>query len=196
MAKYHRSARNTVRTLKSKECSDLAVNALNRNLEIPINGQLGQKTLFQTIIGMSVNRLSIHSIGNIAQKVPCETSIRYHLSKLDLPTLENVNQRILTSVAASFLREEKKYQVSIDLTNDPYYGNIDDTNADYVIRSRPKKSTTSFYSYVSLYIIQKGDRLTLAVFPVKKGIKMVEYVRKCVEAIYRNPCFTAAGLEF
>ncbi|MDE4907283.1 ISH3 family transposase [Methanogenium marinum] len=133
---------------------------------------------------MSVNRLSIHSIGNIAQKVPCETSIRYHLSKLDLPTLEDMNPRILTDAAASSFREDKKYPFAIDLTNDPYYGKIDDTNADYIIRSRPKKSTTSFYSYVSLYVIQKGERLTLAVFLVRKGVKMVEYVRKCVETIH------------
>jgi len=182
MTKYQ-TARTTIHTLKSKECSDFAVNALNRNLEIPINGQLSQKTLFQTIIGMSVNRLSIHSIGNFVQKVPCETSIKYHLAKLDLPTLESVNSQILTYATDSLLKKGKKYQFAIDLTNDPYYGKIDDTNADYVIRSRPKKSTTYFYSYVSLYTIRKGERLTVAVFPVKKGVKMVEYVRKCMETI-------------
>lgn len=182
MTKYQ-NARTTVHTLKSKECSDLAVNALNHNLNIPINGKLSQKTLFQTIIGMSVNRLSIHSIGNFVQKVPCETSIKYHLAKLDLPTLESVNSQILTYAAESLLKKGKKYQFAIDLTNDPYYGKTDDTNADYVIRSRPKKSTTDFYSYVSLYIIRKGERLTVAVFPLKKGVKMAEYVRKCVEII-------------
>ena len=182
MAKHHH-ARTTVHSLKSKECSDLAVNALNHNLNIPINGKLSQKTLFQTIIGMAVNRLSIHSIGNFVQKGPCETSIKYHLAKLDLPTLESVNSQILMNPADSILKKGKKYQFAIDLTNDPYYGKIDDTNADYIIRSKMKKSTTYFYSYVSLYTIRKGERLTVAVFPVKKGVKMVEYVRKCMETI-------------
>jgi len=183
MLNSHKNARTTVHTLKSKECSDLAVNALNRNLNISINGKLSQKTLFQTIIGMSVNRLSIHSIGNFVHKGPCETSIKYHLAKLDLPTLENVNSQILTYAADPLLKKGKKYQFAIDLTNDPYYGKIDDTNADYVIRSKMKKSTTYFYSYVSLYIIRKGERLTVAVFPVKKGVRMAEYVRKCIETI-------------
>ena len=124
MTKYQ-NARTTVNTLKSKECSDLAVNALNRNLNIPINGKLSQKTLFQTITGMSVNRLSIHSIGNIVQKVPCETSIRHHLSKLDLSTLESMNSQILTYGTDTLLKRGKKYQFAIDLTNDPYYGKID-----------------------------------------------------------------------
>jgi putative transposase len=39
-------------------------------------------------------------------------------------------------------------------------------------------STTTFYSYVSLYITTKGKRLTLAVFPVKKGVSKVGYIRK------------------
>ncbi|WFN34998.1 hypothetical protein L1S32_02445 [Methanogenium sp. S4BF] len=85
--------------------------------------------------------------------------------------------------ADSILKKGKKYQFAIDLTNDPYYGNIDDTKADYIIRSKMKKSTTYFYSYVSLYTIRKGERLTVAVFPVKKGVKMVEYVRKCMETV-------------
>lgn len=182
MPKYP-NARTTVNTLKSKECSDLAVNALNRNLAIPINGTLSQKTLIHSLVGMSVNCLSIHSIGNVVQKVPCETSIKYHLAKLDLPTLENVNSQILTYAADSLLKKGKKYQFAIDLTNDPYYGKIDDTNADYVIRSKMKNSTTYFYSYVSLYIIRKGERLTVAVFPVKKGVKMVEYIKRCMEKI-------------
>ena len=130
-----------------------------------------------------MNRLSIHSIGNFVHKGPCETSIKYHLAKLDLPNLENVNSHILTYAADPLLKKGKKYQFAIDLTNDPYYGKIDDTNADYVIRSRPKKSTTYFYSYVSLYTIRKGERLTVAVFPVKKGVRIVEYVRRCMETI-------------
>ena len=41
-----------------------------------------------------------------------------------------------------------------------------------------KDSTTTFYSYVSLYITTKGQRLTLAVLPVKMGVSKVEYIRK------------------
>lgn len=36
-----------------------------------------------------------------------------------------------------------------------------------------------FYSYFSLYTIHKGERLTPAVFSVKHGIPVVEYLRRC-----------------
>ncbi len=59
MPKYQ-NARAIAYTLKSKECSGLAVSALNRHIDIPINGKLNKKTVFQGLIGMSINRLSIH----------------------------------------------------------------------------------------------------------------------------------------
>ena len=72
----------------------------------------------------------------------------------------------------------KSYHFAIDFTDDPYYGETIEANKDYVIKSKMKKSTTTFYSFVSLYITTKGQRLTLAVFPVKKGVSKVEYIRK------------------
>jgi len=72
----------------------------------------------------------------------------------------------------------KSYHFAIDFPNDPYYGGIIDVNKDYVIKSKMKDSTTTFYSDVSLYITIKGQWLILAVLPVKKGVSTVEYIRK------------------
>jgi hypothetical protein len=70
------------------------------------------------------------------------------------------------------------YQVAVDFTDDSYYGEIVETNKDHIIKSKMKDSTTTFYTYVSLYLPTKGQRLTLAVFPAKKGVSKVEYIRK------------------
>lgn len=183
MAKYRKYARTVVQTLGAQECSGLAVTALDRHLSIPLNGKLTQKTLYQGLIGMAVNRLSVHSLCKIVSKIPCETSFRYHLSKVDLPTLEKINSQILLSIAGHLLKKGHKYQFSIDLTNDPYYGDINATNEDSIIRGKQKKSTTRFYSYLSLYTIHKGERLTLAIFPVMQGVPMVAYLRRCLDVI-------------
>ncbi|MDK2974362.1 MAG: hypothetical protein PWP08_733 [Methanofollis sp.] len=183
MAKCRKYACAIVHTLRAQECSALAVTSLDRHLTIPINGNLTQKTLFQGLIGMAVNRLSIHSLRKVATNVPCETSFRYHLSKVALPTLERINFQILLSVAGQLLKKGHKYQFAIDLTNDPYYGDTDETNEDYILRGKQKKSTTRFYSYLSLYTIHKGERLTFAVFPVKQGVPMVESLRRCLAII-------------
>jgi putative transposase len=127
---------------------------------------------------MSANKLSVHSINKAAEKVPCETSVRYHLSKVDLDSLLALQSKILTYSNDQILVPGKSYHFAIDFTDDPYYGEIVDVNKDYVIKSKMKDSTTTFYSYVSLYITTKGQRLTLAVLPVKKGVSKVEYIRK------------------
>ena len=171
-------ARRIEKKLRAEECSEIAVAAINRNITISIKGSLNQKTIIRSLVGMSANKLSVHSINKIVEKIPCETSVRYHLSKIDLDSLQEIQSKILTYSKDQILVSGKSYHFAIDFTNDPYYGEIIEANKDYVIKSKMEDSTTTFYSYVSLYITTKGQRLTLAVFPVKKGVSKVEYIRK------------------
>ena len=137
----------------------------------------------QDIVGMSANKLSVHSIPKVIEKAPCETSFRYHLSKVDLDSLQEVQSKILTYTKDQILTRGKSYQFAIDFTNDPYYGEIVGANDGFVIKSKMEDSTTTFYSYVSLYITTKSQRLTLGVFPVKNGVSKVEYIRKFLTII-------------
>jgi putative transposase len=95
-----------------------------------------------------------------------------------LDSLQEIQSKILTYSQDQILVLEKSYHFAIDFTDDPYYGEIVDVNKDYVIKSKMKDSTTTFHSYVSLSITTNGQRLTLAVLPVKKGASKVEYIRK------------------
>ena len=178
MSNRRQIARRIKNEIRAEDCSEIAVEAINRNLTISINGTLKQKTIIQSLVGMSANKLSVHSINKSVEKVPCETSVRYHLSKVDLDSLLELQSKILTYSNDQILVPGKSYHFAIDFTDDPYYREIVDVNKDYVIKSKMKDSTTTFYSYVSLYITTKGQRLTLAVLPVKKGVSKVEYIRK------------------
>ena len=134
---------------------------------------------------MAVNHQSIHSISNSLTLTPCETSIRYHLNKLSIQDLESVNSQILTDYAYTVLKRGRPYQFAIDYTHDPYYGKKNEENTDYIIRSRLKKSTTDFYSYISLYITTRDRQFTLAVFPVRQGFSKVHYLAQCLDVIRR-----------
>ena len=137
--------------LRSKECIDNVLKPLIDHIDIPINGSLTSKDIFHTTISMAVDKNSIHSITKRYDEIPCETSIRYHLKKLDMNDLIESNEKIMMQKPIESLKLGKKYEFAIDYTNDPYYGNIDVSNEKYVIRGQSKKSTNSFYSYVSLY---------------------------------------------
>jgi putative transposase len=145
MSNKRQIARRIKKEIRAEDCSEIAVEAINRHLTISINGKLNQKTLIRSLVGMSANKLSVHSINKAVEKVPCETSVRYHLLKVDFDSLLALQSMILTYSNDQILVPGKSYHFAIN-------------------------STTTFYSYVSLYITTKGQRLTIAVLPVKKGV--------------------------
>ena len=84
MVKIPSTSRRKEKVFRAEECCEIAVDAVARHITIPINGSLKPRTIIQSLVGMSTNNLSIHSITQIVERIPCETSVRYHLSKLDL----------------------------------------------------------------------------------------------------------------
>jgi putative transposase len=162
--------------LRSKECIDNVLKPLTDHINLPINGSLTSQDIFHATISMAVDKNSIHSITKRYENIPCETSIRHHLKKLSIKELIESNEKILMQRPLESLKTDKEYEFAIDYTNDPYYGKIDVSNEKYVIRGQSKKSTNSFYSYVSLYIINKKERFTISVLPVEKGKSKVEYL--------------------
>jgi len=171
--------------LRSKECIDTVLKPLTDHIDLPINGSLTSQDIFHTTISMAIDKNSIHSITKRYEKVPCETSIRYHLKKLNISELIESNEKILMQRPFESLKTDKEYEFAIDYTNDPYYGKIDISNEKYVIRGQSKKSTNSFYSYISLYIINKKERFTISVLPVEKGKSKVEYLAYFIDLIKR-----------
>ncbi len=132
---------------------------------------------------MAVNRNSVHSVSTRYQDVACETSLRYHLKKLNMDELIKSNEKILLQQVLNTVKTGKSYEFAADYTNDPYYGKTDSSNEKYVIRSQAKKSTNSFYSYISLYITNKNERFTLSVLPVEKKKTKVEYLSHFIDLI-------------
>jgi len=132
---------------------------------------------------MAVDKGSIHSTSRNYQKVACETSIRYHFQKLDFSRLIRINEKVLLQEALKILKKGRKYEFAIDFTNDPYYGVINSSNEKYVIRGQAKKSTNSFYSYISLSIITQNNRFTVSVLPVEIGKTKVDYLRYFIDRI-------------
>ena len=169
--------------LTPTHCIKTVLQPLLDNIHIPINGSLNCKDLFASVLGMATWNRSIHSIKKQYYKTPCETSMRYHLQKIELDQLIEHNTKILLQSSLETLKQKKKHDFAIDYTNDPYYGGIDDSNNRYVIRGQAKKSTNSFYSYISLCIIDKDERVTISVLPVKKGKSKTDYLKYFIDQI-------------
>ena len=105
------------------------------------------------------------------------------------PAIENPSNLnripILLQEVIKTLKTGKSYEFAADYTNDPYYGKKDQTNEKYVIRGQAKKSTNSFYSYISLYITKKNERFTVSVLPLEQKKTKVEYLSHFIDLIKR-----------
>lgn len=171
--------------LNSKYCIDSVLQPLTSHVTIKINGSLTSEDVMRTVVSLAVDKNSVHSVSKQYSAVACETSLRYHLKKLNMDELIRSNENILLQNPLKTLKTGKSYEFAIDLTNDPYYGKTDSSNEKYVIRSQAKKSTNSFYSYISLYITNKNERFTVSVLPVEKKKPMVEYISYFLDLIKR-----------
>ena len=169
--------------LKSKYCIDSVLQPLTSHVTLKINGSLSSEDIIRTVVSLAVDKHSVHSVSKQYSAVACETSLRYHLKKLNMDELILCNEKILLQNPLKTLKAGKGYEFAIDLTNDPYYGKTDLSNEKYVIRSQAKKSTNSFYSYISLYITNKNERFTVSVLPVEKDKTMVEYLSYFIDLI-------------
>ena len=112
----------------------------------------------------AAKKQSIHSIRSSLSSVSCETFCRCHIANLNREDLEEEASSILLDLPNSIFKSGKSYTFAIDYTDDPYYGEIKGENTDFVRRTEANTSTTRFYTYVTLYAIQVGKRVTLPFF--------------------------------
>jgi putative transposase len=81
-----------------------------------------------------------------------------------LNSLLELQSKTLTYSKDQIRVPEKSYHFTLDFSNDAYYGDVVNANKEYVINSKMKDSTTTCYSFILLYLITKGQWLTIAFF--------------------------------
>jgi hypothetical protein len=159
MVKHRQVARRIKNVIRAEDCSEIAVEAINRNLTISINGPLKQKTIIQSLVGMSATKHSVHSLNKVVEKVPCETWVRYPLLKVDLDSLLELQSKILTYSNDQILVPGKSYHFAIDFTDDPYYGEIIEANKDYVVYGIDWKPRRVYQVYKNRFAIASSYRV-------------------------------------
>lgn len=180
--------------VRSIECIGPVIGSLEQYVPIKTQGRWTQKEIYQCLVGMAAERQSIHSLQNLVSERPCETSIWHHLAKLDMEQVIAVNDRLLLEQILDILPKGKKCLFAIDSTDDPYYGEIVPQNEKYVIGSQLKKSTSTFYRYISLYLIEGERKLTLSMLPVRNDMAALDYIVYFLDIIDRAGLYVKALL--
>jgi putative transposase len=79
-------------------------------------------------------------------------------------------------------------EVAFDVHEEPYYGRVA-SEAEFICRGEAQRGTTRFYRCVTVYVLRRGVRLTLAV----KFLRKADNLPAVVQALYQR--LTTAGVH-
>jgi hypothetical protein len=91
---------------------------------------------------------------------------------------DEINNALVARVPQQVWEEQVKG--AIDEHDEPYYGETPELE-EYISRGKAKSGTTHFYRLVTLYVIYRQMRLTVAVAFVQPGEKTVAIVQRLLE---------------
>jgi hypothetical protein len=103
-----------------------------------------------------------------------------------LPEIGELERRINAALADRLPKGFRKRpkRIAVDVTEIPYHGEpYRDPNE--VRRGKPKSGTTHFHAYATAYVVEHGQRFTLAVTRVLKGEKMEAVVKRLLQQVRR-----------
>ena len=171
------SLKSEVKYLTGTTCLNQIINPLLHNLHIKINGSLTEKLFFEQLVSLAINGRSVHSGRKTNQKFLSDTALYHHLNKFTMEDLMDASFDVLWDSAKKHLDKSKEYEIAIDYTYDPYYGERNDENRAYINDAQRKKSTHKFYAYATLSVVNKNEKFILAALPLKKEHTNLEYVQ-------------------
>ncbi len=108
-------------------------------------------------------------------------TIRNHLRYQKPSKVLSVNTEIIDKMKSIGGALSKPVILAIDWHDEMYYGNPD--NSDGIMGTQPKKGTHYAYRYATASVLMDGERLTIAVKPIVKGISLLEHVKDLLNSV-------------
>lgn len=134
-------------------------------------------TLIDIVISAAVRCTSIEQTCQHHEDAPCGKTVRTHLEQQfnDIQDVEvRINRGLRNNIPKQLRR--KPLKVAIDCLEIGYYGTPD--GEDVLRTSKPKDGTSRFHTYASAYVVEKGQRYTLAITFVTASDSMLDVVRR------------------
>jgi putative transposase len=184
MALFRQKKRKS-QSLKKRQAQCLkAVSTLIKgHINVPTFGRTPSEIILEGVIAAAAGRHSVTSYTQSHDNLPSHATCLARLHNLDLDELERQSHRMLLAAAGSVIKIGKGYNFVIDITDDPYYGERTGTYAYNVVGGKQKASTNYFYAYISLYVAEKGRRITLATYSWTQQSDLLEAIQKFVGII-------------
>ena len=141
--------------------------------------------LFDVLMKAASERISIDAACRELESSASGNRIREWLNEqLTADALNQLEDEMNTALAARLPSQVLTYKVAaaIDEHDEPYYGKTEALE-EYVSRGKAKAGTTRFFRIISLYVIYRQMRLTVAVAFVRPEDKTVAIVQRLLQRV-------------
>jgi DDE family transposase len=165
-------------TLTPGQVHRLATELLLDHMALTDFGRTCPATTLLTIVFAACARLTSLCAATLGlRRAPSTETVRQALLA-NLPDLPLLEQRVNKTLRASCPRRlGRRHRLAIDLTLLPYHGQpFHEANELY--RGQAKSGTTHFHAYATAYLIQRGQRVTLALSYVRQGEKLTDVLQR------------------
>jgi hypothetical protein len=147
----------------------LATDLLIEHLALADYGRTCPATTLLSVVFAACARLvSVFAAAVGLDRAPSPETVRQALLA-NLPAIDLLERRCNRALRASLPRlKGRRHYLAIDPTLLPYHG-LPWRDDDELYRSQAKGGTTHFHAYATAYLIQRGQRVTLALSYVRQG---------------------------
>lgn len=146
-------------------------------------------SLFITLVGAGINKISLEEsaeqLRELGYHVPSGDTVLHHLAHQPYQLLEQGFHQVGDSFMARARRLfDEPVTVAVDINLLEWYGE----DLPFIIKSQPRKGTTTFIGFATIAVVEDGKRFTLKVVPVtpfsvKKDIvkELLDYAMRFVD---------------
>jgi len=128
----------------------------------------GPTEIFSVLLYAAAHRTTIEQACASLADAPHPNTVRGASSAVELTELEDqLNEALAHNLPKGL--GQSPLEVALDLKLIPYWGEPQEGEEDLLLPGKPRRGTSTFFGYASLYVIKKNKRFTLAMVAVRRG---------------------------
>ena len=160
-----------------------AVQVCQPHLKLRDTKKVAGQTILTVLFAAAARISSLSDTCRLLRDVPDEhvVAAALYATRPEYDILRRRAQAALHGHLPRALRRRPQ-ALALDLTLLPYYGADRRTNP-HVVRSKAKKGTCSFYGYGTAYVLRKGQRYTLALTAMTRGMTLADLIRELLAQV-------------
>jgi len=171
-------------TISPRRVHQEAASIVREYLHIRDHGWKCRSSVLISILFFAAARIaSIHDACQRLLCTPSDEAVRQALRAM-CPAMAEMERRANAALSCRLWKRLRRrpQRLAIDLTEIPYHGEPYQDPRE--LRSgRPKHGTTRFHTYATVYVVQHGERLTLAVTYVWRDDALRDVVRRLLRRV-------------